>query len=408
MPWVCGGCSSEWGFSEGSQPFGIYRPVSLVETDEVRIEPFGVHVWNNDVCDSVFIETEVKNYGTTVAEFEVVNNFNMASGKRVFRCTDKITLKPGETKTVRQQAKVTDATLWSQEDPYLYKVVSMVKRNGKTTDQVETAYGIRNFSWPLMRNDGDNRFYLNGKPVFINGTCDYDHLFGNSHAFSNEQIESRMKLIRQAGFNAYREAHQPHNLLYQQLADKEGLLFWSQFSAHIWYDTPQFRENFKTLLRQYIKERRNSPSVVMWGLQNESTLPKDFAEECTAIIKELDPARRPVTTCNGGEGSDWNVIQNWSGTYGGTALNYDKNSSSLTSFLTVSMAHGAQSACTVRLLLIPSVRKSLTARSVRQTFLRQKCASPRKHATVSADIISGFSPHMTSGTCAAGRCLPHG
>ena len=27
-PWVCGGCSSEWGFSEGSQPFGIFRPVS--------------------------------------------------------------------------------------------------------------------------------------------------------------------------------------------------------------------------------------------------------------------------------------------------------------------------------------------------------------------------------------------
>ena len=31
-----------------------------------------------------------------------------------------------------------------------------------------------------------------------------------------------------------------------------------------------------------------------------------------------------MTTCNGGEGTDWNVIQNWSGTYGGTALNYDK------------------------------------------------------------------------------------
>ena len=26
MPWVCGGCSSEWGFSEGSQPLGISAP----------------------------------------------------------------------------------------------------------------------------------------------------------------------------------------------------------------------------------------------------------------------------------------------------------------------------------------------------------------------------------------------
>jgi hypothetical protein len=33
---------------------------------------------------------------------------------------------------------------------------------------------------------------------------------------------------------------------------------------------------------------------------------------------------RAITTCNGGEGSDWNVIQNWSGTYGGNADIYDK------------------------------------------------------------------------------------
>ena len=29
-----------------------------------------------------------------------------------------------------------------------------------------------------------------------------------------------------------------------------------------------------------------------------------------------------ITTCNGGDGSDWNVIQNWSGTYGGDIYKY--------------------------------------------------------------------------------------
>ena len=134
-----------------------------------------------------------------------------------------------------------------------------------------------------------------------------------------------MKQIRNAGFNAFREAHQPHNLLYQQLFDEQGMLFWSQFSAHIWYDTPAFRENFKRLLVRWIKERRNSPCVVLWGLQNESVLPREFAQECTQLIRELDPttsSQRLVTTCNGGEGTNWNVIQNWSGTYGGSADNY--------------------------------------------------------------------------------------
>ena len=336
-PWVCGGCSSEWGFSEGSQPFGIFRPVSLIETDAVRIEPFGVHIWNNASCDSVFIETEIKNYTRQSQQIELVNKFTLASGKQVFRHAESMTIKAGETVVLRHAEKIENAHRWSLSDPHLYSLATMIKRDGKTSDEVRTFFGIRSIQWPNSTPDvtattpdglpsGDHRFYLNGQPTFINGTCEYEHLLGNSHAFTPEQIRSRIKQIRNAGFNAFREAHQPHNLLYQQLLDEQGILFWSQFSAHIWYDTPQFRENFKRLLVRWIKERRNSPSVILWGLQNESILPKEFAVECSDIIRSLDPTcgqQRLITTCNGGEGTDWNVIQNWSGTYGGSADNYD-------------------------------------------------------------------------------------
>ena len=319
-PWVCGGCSSEWGFSEGSQPFGIFRPVTLIDTDEVRVEPFGVHIWNNAACDSVFVETEIKNYSHQAQTVELVNKFTLASGKQVFRHSEMVTLRPGGSMTLRHAEPIADAHRWTLEDPYLYNLSTMLKRNNKTTDEVRTPFGIRQIKW-------DRQFFLNGKPVFINGTCEYEHLFGQSHAFSPEQIRSRMKQISNAGFNALREAHQPHHLLYQQLCDEQGILFWSQFSAHIWYDTNKFRQNFKRLLVRWIKERRNSPSIILWGLQNESVLPRKFAEECAAIIRQLDPTcsdQRRITTCNGGEGTDWNVIQNWSGTYGGSAENYDK------------------------------------------------------------------------------------
>ena len=340
-PWVCGGCSSEYGFSEGSQPFGIFRPVTLVETDEVRIEPFGLHIWANEACDSIFIDTEIKNYSTSPQTVELVNKLAEKSGKAMFRLNEELLLSPGETHTVRQATAIANAHRWSLDDPYLYTLTTMLKQPDHydgdanqmgepayvTTDDVRTPFGIRSISWPLSPLTShltpqrpDNRFRLNGQPVFINGTCEYEHLLGASHAFSHEQIAARIKMIRQGGFNAFREAHQPHNLYYQQLLDEQGMLFWSQFSAHIWYDTPQFRDNFKRLLTRWVKERRNSPSVILWGLQNESVLPRDFAEECTALIRSLDPTagtQRLVTTCNGGEGTDWNVIQNWSGTYGG-------------------------------------------------------------------------------------------
>ena len=323
-PWVCGGCSSEWGFSEGSQPLGIFRPVSLIETDAVRIEPFGVHIWNNQACDSVFIDTEVKNYTDAPQQIELVNKFTLASGKQVFRQATALSLQPGETRTLRMAERIENAHRWSLTAPYLYNLATMIKRDGKTTDEVRTPFGIRSVKW--QRDvDAAAGFFLNGHRTFINGTCEYEHLLGNSHAFSPEQIRSRVKQIRLAGFNAFREAHQPHNLLYQQLFDEQGMLFWSQFSAHIWYDTPQFREAFKRHLVRWIKERRNSPSVVLWGLQNESVLPRDFAEECCDLIRSLDPtasSMRLITTCNGGEGTDWNVIQNWSGQYGGDPDKY--------------------------------------------------------------------------------------
>ncbi|POY39466.1 glycoside hydrolase family 2 [Flavobacterium alvei] len=331
LPWVCGGCSGEWGFSEGSQPMGIFRPVTLVVTDEVRIQPFGVHIWNDKTTSIekaiLNVTTEIKNYGNAIRNLTIENTLLDENGKKVVSVKKDVKNTSGETKEIAQTLpEIANPKLWSPAHPYLYQLVTTISENGKKIDELKTPYGIRWVSWPVSRDGKDNRFFINDEPLFINGTCEYEHLIGNSHSFSKEQIHSRIEQIKAGGFNAFREAHQPHNLEYQKELDENGILFWSQFSAHIWYDTPEFKENFKTLLREWIKERRNNASVVMWGLQNESTIPKEFAEECTQIIREMDPmsaSQRIVTTCNGGEGTDWNVVQNWSGTYGGDPFNYD-------------------------------------------------------------------------------------
>ncbi|GGF23332.1 malectin domain-containing carbohydrate-binding protein [Echinicola rosea] len=330
LPWVCGGCSGEWGFSEGSQPMGIFRPVTLVVTDAVRIEPFGVHIWNDknisETAAKLHLTTELKNYSNSDKAVTVVNRFLDAKGKEVDRQESQVLLAPGEQDTIRQQtATIGHPKLWSPANPYLYTMETAVYEGDRMIDKLSTPYGIRWVSWPAGRKDGDHRFFINGKPLFVNGICEYEHLMGQSHAFTDQQVASRVDQMLAAGFNAFRDAHQPHNFKYHEAWDREGILFWTQFSAHIWYDTPEFKANFKKLLRDWVKERRNSPSVVLWGLQNESTIPKAFAEECTAIIREMDPttsSQRLVTTCNGGEGTDWNVIQNWSGTYGGDPQQY--------------------------------------------------------------------------------------
>ncbi len=330
LPWVCGGCSGEWGFSEGSQPLGIFRPVSLVVTNETRIEPFGVHIWSdNEISEEraiLNITTELKNYGSGDKNYTVKQEFFDADKNEVVAVEDEINLNAGESREIEQVLpEIKNPKLWSPGNSYLYELSTTISENGEVVDRLKTPYGIRWVSWPINREGEDNRLYINDEPHFINGTCEYEHLIGGSHAFTDTQVKARVDQMIAGGFNSFRESHQPHNLRYQKHLDEAGITFWSQFSAHIWYDTPEFKENFKKLLRNWIKERRNSPSIIMWGLQNESTIPKEFAEECTRIIREMDPTsavERLVTTCNGGVGTDWNVIQNWSGTYGGDPYNY--------------------------------------------------------------------------------------
>lgn len=327
LPWVCGGCSDERGFSEGSQPMGIFRPVHLIVTNDVRIEPFGVHAWadvKNDAAD-LWTNTTLKNYSAQNKTVEVISQLKDAEGKVVASFSAKQLMKAKDSVALLSTAiKVANPKLWSVENPYLYKIATLIKENNIVIDKLETDFGFRTIKW----NNPSHQFTLNGKPVFINGIAEYEHLLGQSHAFSNEQIEARVKWVQAAGFNAFRDGHQPHHLLYGKLFNEKGILWWTQLSAHVWYDTKTFRDNFKQLLKEWVIERRNDPSVILWGLQNESKLPKDFAEECTALIRSLDPTasvQRLVTTCNGGEGTDWDVPQNWTGTYGGNPATYGED-----------------------------------------------------------------------------------
>lgn len=332
LPWVCGGCSNEIGFSEGSQPMGIFRPVSLVITNLVRIEPFGQHIWNDTTVNKdgavLHASVEVKNYGPEKGTYSVIQQIIEKGGKKLAESSKAIQLNPGEVKQVKTDFTIrANVHLWSLENPYLYLVVSQIYKDNKLVDTDTVPYGIRWVKWPEP-NDSPSVFLLNGKPVFINGTAEYEHILGNSHAFSPEQIAARVSQVRAAGYNAFRDAHQPHNLRYQQNWDSLGILWWPQMAAHVWFDNEAFKNNFKRLLIQWVKERRNSPSNILWGLENESTLPEAFARECSEIIRQLDPTatiQRKITTCNGGSGTDWDVPQNWTGTYGGDPATYDRD-----------------------------------------------------------------------------------
>lgn len=331
LPWVSGGDSPEPGFSEGSQPLGIFRPVHLVTTADIHLVPFGLHAWNDTTISektaTVSLETTLRNEkaDSGPVTITVENRLIDPSGNIKAKIKSDTIIHGGSTIHVIQSfVNIPYPHLWSPSDPYLYRIETRVWRGGLLLDEVTTPYGIRWIRWPGPGSD-DPRFLVNGRPVFINGVAEYEHLLGGSQALSAAEIKARVRQAEAAGFNAFRDAHQPHNLRYAAYFEKDGLLWWPQFAAHIWFDNPAFRQNFLRLLRDWVIERRNNPSVILWGLENESTLPEAFARQCADEIRRLDPTastQRLITTCNGGSGTDWNVPQNWSGTYGGDPSHY--------------------------------------------------------------------------------------
>ena len=334
LPWVDGGCSTERGFSEGSQPLGIFRPVTLIVKNQLNITPFGVHYWNDETADGtqarIHQTVELQNTSSKERIVQIKTNVLNRDGVNVYSGTDEKAIgKLSLTEVPLTDIYLNAPKLWSVESPYLYTIETEIWERGQLLDKEITSYGVRSIRWPKgIKPLGTNQLLVNGKPVFIHGIAEYEHKLGNSHAFTGEEILARVRDMKASGFNSFRDAHQPHNLRYQDYWDEHGVLLWTQMAAHIWFDTPAFRENFKTLLKDWVKERRNSPSVFLWGLENESTLPEEFARECMDIIRELDPTasiQRLVTTCNGGSGTDWDVPQNWTGTYGGDHNTYGED-----------------------------------------------------------------------------------
>jgi beta-galactosidase/beta-glucuronidase len=206
------------------------KRIGGVENSNIFIEPCGVEIYavafdrdhavikiktiirSNDIKEkSILLESFLQNYDET---------------KSIGMLTSSLTIKPGEIQTIEQESdSIHFPDLWTRENPYLHLVKSTIKASKDATRVLEmtsTSFGIFNSSGLLNKGNAFmeitdkgkqiSNFLLNGKPVFINGTCEYEHLLGNDHAFTYEQIEARIHQIKAAGFNSLREAHHPHNL----------------------------------------------------------------------------------------------------------------------------------------------------------------------------------------------------
>ena len=288
----------EGWFYEGA---GIYRDAWLMKSAAVGVAPFGTFVYADlkQPYDKVtiYVETEVNNHSLTTQQCEVSHRLLDADGREVAK-SESSTIMLRAKQTLNSQLLTLNLNtphLWSPDDPYLYKVETTVKVDGRVTDVYETTTGIRDVEF-----DADRGFLLNGQPLKLKGVNMHQDHAGVGAAIPDALQAWRIKQLKKMGCNAYRASHNPMTPALLDICDREGILVIDENRL------TGINEEHLRLLERMIKRDRNHPSVILWSNGNEEWGMENTIQgtRIAAAMREythlLDPTRHSTIANAGG------------------------------------------------------------------------------------------------------------
>jgi len=276
----------EGWFYEGA---GIYRHVWLKQKNNSHIANDGVfvHATVDKNQANVTIETTVENKNLKSDQVQVYSYVTDRNGKKLGRSTSTaVKLSINEITTVKQDIALNNVKLWDLEDPYLYKVVSVVLSDGNVIDSVVTRYGFR-----TITIDAEKGLFLNGKHIKIQGTNNHQDHAGLGAALPDAIQYYRIGLLKAFGSNAYRTSHNAATPELLAACDSLGMLVLNE--QRLLNSSPEYIDQFERL----IKRDRNHPCVFLWSVGNEegmiqkTSVGKRLAQTLVAKQLQLDPYR---------------------------------------------------------------------------------------------------------------------
>ncbi|HEX9152406.1 MAG TPA: glycoside hydrolase family 2 TIM barrel-domain containing protein, partial [Flavobacterium sp.] len=276
----------------------IYRNVFLETFTPVHIAEYGVYVSAKVEKSKALVQaqTSVKNQEGKTVDCSVVSYVIDAKGTKVTKSlTEKLTVKNNEIGKTVQHLSINKPELWDLDTPNLYRLVSIVKKNGITTDSTQTKFGVRTFTY-----DSEKGFFLNGKSMKVKGMCVHQDHAGVGTAVPDALVYYRIKLLKEMGVNAYRCSHNPPSQSVLEACDKLGMMVLDEI--RVIGTGKEYLEQFEKL----VLRDRNHASIMLWSLGNEETgvqntdLGRRMAHTLVQRQKELDPSR--LSTYGGNNG----------------------------------------------------------------------------------------------------------
>lgn len=280
---------SGWDFEKYLYIPGIYDSVELSLAGSPCIR--GVQVVPDIVSGSVRIVAELEcGESPSVGVPISVEIAEAASGGLAARGAAPEGRIEARSRAVREvRVKIPEPRLWSPEEPFLYEAV--VRTPG---DAVAVRFGMRSFRFDASTG----RAVLNGRPYFLRGTnvCIYRFFEDGARGdrpWRAEWVRRLHEVFRSMGWNSMRWCIGFPPDFWYDVADEKGWLIQDEFPIWLLGEAPEnpTAERIASEYEEWMRERWNHPSVVIWDAQNES----HTAETGKAIqrVRALDLSNRP-------------------------------------------------------------------------------------------------------------------
>lgn len=287
---------------------GIYRNVRLVTTNSLRVAWSGTYVTTPEVTGNhAIVAVEVTLDGSIPDGATVRNIIRNPKGAVIAR---------GEGIAV--QGKVLNDTLtivrphfWDIEDTFLYTLETTVSAGDEDLDRYETSFGVRTF-----RFDADSGFYLNDRPLKLQGVCLHHDMGCIGTAVHFRALQRELEILKDMGVNAIRTSHNPPAPELLSLADEMGFLVIDE-AFDMWqkrkttYDYARFFDEWHERdLNDFIRRDRNHPCIILWSVGNELGEQGDtdptLAIHMGDLVKAADPTRPVTAGCD--QPYEWNNL----------------------------------------------------------------------------------------------------
>jgi beta-galactosidase len=265
---------------------GIYRNVCLHTGPARHIKPYGIKIRTVSI-DPARISISISIEPPEAAGSRLVTD--ILYGEEVIASSEGFAA----------EIEIPGAKLWNAEHPELYTARCRLLCEGGIMDEAAEVFGIRAVTWDI------SGMRVNGEQVLLRGGCVH-HDNGLLGAAAWPVAEDRkVRILKEAGFNAIRSSHNPCSRAMLEACDRHGMYLMDEF-ADMWtqhkhkYDyAAQFPEWYERDLTAMVRKDYNHPSVIMYSIGNEvgesaTAEGVDYAKKMTELLHRLDPSR-PVT-----------------------------------------------------------------------------------------------------------------